>query len=383
MKLDRLVLTLAVGASVAFLAGCNGESPTGLDGTLDGTADSFGSMSLLNGTAPMCETITFDDETNNFAHADLVTVVNTQLFGPLTVTVEGYPNQSLDEARIYDTSTDHGNFDNDLEAPPGGNCTGCGAGDGLGNVLIIQQGDAVPAQGPADDSRTGGRVTFTGFSGGEFYIESFDALDDDSGQKFEARIDGTTLLAPESTNLGDGSVQTVTITTEHVFYDQFSLEYEGSGATDNIKLCSLVVERGEDGCTPGYWKQEQHWGSWAVPLDTKYGDVFEACWDADANSGAGDYAYYELQKPESGNLCSLTLLDGLSLRGGGVNAMARHAAAAYLNAASPDVEYYWTAGEIEDLVNEALTVGGIEDVHGQLADMNERYCPLGRSELPS
>ncbi len=61
--------------------------------------------------------------------------------------------------------------------------------------------------------------------------------------------------------------------------------------------------------------------------------------------------------------------------------MARHAAAAYLNAASPDVEYYWTTGEIEDLVNEALTLGGIEDVHGQLADMNERYCPLGRAEL--
>jgi len=368
---------LAVGGSVAFLAGCNGESPAGLNGTADGTTDTFGSMSLLNGTAPMCETITFDDETNNFAHADLVTVVNTQTFGPLTVTVEGYPNQSLDEARIYDTSTDHGTFDDDLEAPPGGICTDCGAGEGLGNVLIIQQGDAVPAQGPADDSRTGGRITFSGFSGGEFYIESFDAIDDDSGQKFEARIDGTTLLAPESVNLGDGSVQTVTITTEHVFYDRFSIEYEGSGATDNIKLCSLVIERGEDGCTPGYWKQEQHFGNWAIPLDTKYGDVFEACWDA----GAGDYAYYALRNPESGNLCSTTLLDGLSLRGGGVNSLARHAAAAYLNAMSPDVEYYWMPNEIQDLFNEALTEGGIEAVKDQLAEMNERYCPLGRAEL--
>jgi hypothetical protein len=339
-------------------------------------------MSLLNGSVPMCEYITFDDTgegANNFAHADVVTVVQTQTFGPLTVTVEGV-DESLDEARIYDTSGDWGSFDDDLEAPPGGICAGCGAGDGLRNVLIIQQGTP-PALGDADDSRTGGRITFSGFTGGEFYIESFLALDDDTGQKFQARVDGTTLLDPESTNAGDGSVQTVTITTVHTFFDKFSIEYEGSGATDDIYVCSLEHERGEEGCTPGYWKQEQHFGNWPVSLDTKFGDVFAACWDG---PGEEDYAFEPLQKPEDGkNLCSMTLLNALSLKGGGVNALGRHASAAYLNAASVDVEYFWSTGEVQKLVNEALDLGGVELVKDQLEEMNEEYCPLGRSELPS
>jgi hypothetical protein len=174
-------------------------------------------------------------------------------------------------------------------------------------------------------------------------------------------------------------VQLVTITTPHTFTDKFSLEYEGSGATDNIKICGIEIERGEEGCTPGYWKQPHHFGNWAVPQTTVFGDVFSACYDG----GSMTYNNIPLQRPESGNLCTTTFLDALELRGGGVNALARHAVAAYLSAASPDVDYYWTEGEIVDLVNEALTMGGVEMVKDQLAEMNERYCPLGRAELPN
>ncbi len=373
MRHNRLFTWLVLGGSLAFLAGCDSDAPTALDEGSQG--DSFASLSLLNGTAPMCETITFDDMDNAFVHGSNVTSLMTQYLGTLSVTVEPYPDESTDQARTYDTSGDWGTFDDDLEYPPGGVCADCAA-YGLKNVLIIQQ---LGASQPANDSRTGGRITFDGFSGGEYYIESFMALDDDTGQLFQARVDGTTLLAPQSVSVGNGSVQTVTITTPHTFTDKFSIEYEGSGATDNIVICGIETERGEDGCTPGYWKQPHHFGNWAVPQTTVFGDIFSACYDA----SIPDYKYIPLQNPESGNLCTTTFLDALSLRGGGVNALARHGVAAWLNAASPDVDYYWTTGEVEDLVNEALTQGGVNMVKDQLAEMNERYCPLGRAELPS
>lgn len=112
---------------------------------------------------------------------------------------------------------------------------------------------------------------------------------------------------------------------------------------------------GGEGCTPGYWKQEQHFDSWPVALSTTFLSVFSS------STLAGD----------------LTLLEALQLKGGQLNALARHAAAAYLNASSGDVEYGFTTGEVVDMVNAAFDGSAdVEETKDALDEANNAGCPL-------
>ena len=71
----------------------------------------------------------------------------------------------------------------------------------------------------------------------------------------------------------------------------------------------------EEGCTPGYWKQDQHFDSWNAPYDPA--DDFDATFGVDFFT------------PD------ISLLDALNLTGGngGLKQLARAAVAALLNAA--------------------------------------------------
>ena len=106
------------------------------------------------------------------------------------------------------------------------------------------------------------------------------------------------------------------------------------------------------GCTPGYWKQEQHFDSW-VPTGFAPGDNFDTVFGGD---------YFD---PD------ITLLEALKLKGGGFNALARHAVAALLNASHPDVDYDLTDAEVI-----ALLQGGTEANKDILEYNNELGCPL-------
>jgi hypothetical protein len=137
--------------------------------------------------------------------------------------------------------------------------------------------------------------------------------------------------------------------------------------------CVPDEKLGKEGCTPGYWKQEHHFGSWAPavptgPNATKFFDVFTVCDQSNMN------CKYQGLSPD------LTLLQALNLGGGGFNALARHAAAAYLNAVNEEVDYGIKKTDIVVWVINAFKTGnsGIKD---KLEDANEKYCPLGRSIL--
>jgi hypothetical protein len=116
---------------------------------------------------------------------------------------------------------------------------------------------------------------------------------------------------------------------------------------------------GGEGCTPGYWKQEQHFGSWTPPYDPS--DLFSSVFE-DAFPG-------------------MTLLQVLELGGGGLNALGRHTVAALLNAASGDVDYDMTTTEVIDAFNDVFPGGDYETLKNELADLNEQGCPLARAEL--
>ena len=118
---------------------------------------------------------------------------------------------------------------------------------------------------------------------------------------------------------------------------------------------------GDEGCTPGYWKQDQHFGSWApVALNTTFSSVF----------GAGIFGG--------------TLLEALGLNGGELNALIRHGAAAYLNASNGDVDYAYTTAQVIDIVQGDGAYAGltVEERKDLLDAANNGIggCPLGRNE---
>ena len=116
---------------------------------------------------------------------------------------------------------------------------------------------------------------------------------------------------------------------------------------------------GFEGCTPGYWKQDQHFDSWQVYSPT---DSFNAVFGV-----SGPFPN------------TLTLLDALELGGGGVNALARHAVAGLLSSISSDVDYGLTPTEVIEKTREALNGGDattIEALKNKLDALNNKGCPL-------
>ncbi len=111
---------------------------------------------------------------------------------------------------------------------------------------------------------------------------------------------------------------------------------------------------GGEGCTPGYWKQSQHFDSWRVYHPT---DSFNAAFGVVA----------------AGNP---TLLQALSTGGGGFKALNRHAVAALLNAVQDEVNYLYLSSQVISLVQTAYATNNPEPFKNQLAAQNEMGCPL-------
>ena len=111
---------------------------------------------------------------------------------------------------------------------------------------------------------------------------------------------------------------------------------------------------GDEGCTPGYWKQDQHFDSWTAPFtpNTLFSSVFE-------NAFPG-----------------MTLDQVLGQGGGGLNALGRHTVAALLNAASPGVDYPLTVAQVISGFNAVFPGGDYETLKNRWAAFNELGCPL-------
>ena len=128
----------------------------------------------------------------------------------------------------------------------------------------------------------------------------------------------------------------------------------------------------KEGCTPGYWKQTQHFGNWTAPYtpDTRLRDVFVT-------------SPVELI-PDN------TMLEALNYPGGpGVSGatqiLLRAAVASLLNASSPDVSFPVSVGHV---IN--TTIDRIESQYrptiltrAQYFDsINNLGCPLALAPAP-
>lgn len=111
---------------------------------------------------------------------------------------------------------------------------------------------------------------------------------------------------------------------------------------------------GGQGCTPGYWKQSQHFDSWTAPYtpNTLFSAVF-------ANAFPGK-----------------TLLQVLGNGGGDLDALGRHTVAALLNTASAGVEYDFSTAGVIAAFNTAYANGNHEAQKNIFARFNEQGCPL-------
>jgi hypothetical protein len=120
---------------------------------------------------------------------------------------------------------------------------------------------------------------------------------------------------------------------------------------------------GNEGCTPGFWKQPQHFDSWPVPITTTL-------------AAAGF--------TNTGLPAGTTLLEALSFQGGPTvqdakNILLRAAAAAYLNSFA--VDYPLSTAEVVSMVNDALASGDRDTILA-LAELLDGFnngeggCPL-------
>lgn len=129
--------------------------------------------------------------------------------------------------------------------------------------------------------------------------------------------------------------------------------------TDQVRVITRCAETlGAQGCTPGYWKQPQHFDSWTVHTQT---DTFDSVFGVTAFPA------------------SLTLLQALQQGGGGINALGRHAVAALLNAVSPNVNYPITSADVIALTQAAINSGNktlIEQTKNRLESYNQLGCPI-------
>jgi len=192
--------------------------------------------------------------------------------------------------------------------------------------------DGGPAIPPISETATGTVVNATpGPLNGTFDIMVTQA----------AALAGRTCLVSGTATLFQGGVQynTVAIT--------------GPGGVTEFPVACVPPPR-VTGCTPGYWKQDQHFDSW---VGYAPGDSFEAVFGRNVPG-------------------TPSLLDALKLGGGGLKALMRHATAALLNASNPHVSSPYSAGDVIALFQKAFDSGDYESTKDTFEGLNQTGCPL-------
>jgi len=127
-----------------------------------------------------------------------------------------------------------------------------------------------------------------------------------------------------------------------------------------------------EGCTPGYWPQDQHLDSWG-PTGFRPVDVSETL---KADTFNGVFGVSDYKKSDGTPYTLLEVMRELNGNGDPVSTnLGFHAVAALLNAAHPNVNFGYTSGEIITLFKNNYASNGAA-LKDSLAMLNEQYCPL-------
>lgn len=308
----------------------------------------FGGL-LINGPAPAgaqvapCESLVLD-----FAGLPAGTLLGEQYASDgihmSAIANEGRPNQLIV-------------FDADAPWTPDPDLMAAG-----GNLAIIPEhlidDDLNGLVDVPNDSIRGGTQIYT--FDHERTVGSFTIVDIDHGvpaSHYASAFDGSgNLIVKVPIIIGaDGNVQNVDVNASGV--RRLEITYRDSSGVTAMDLgCPPEPPGGGEGCTPGYWKQEQHFDSWRNPYDPN--DSFNTYFE----NAFGD----------------MTLLEVLKQGGGGLNALGRHTVAAMLNSASGGVDYAYSPAAVIASFDAVYpgTKGDYETLKNQFAGENERGCPL-------
>jgi hypothetical protein len=209
-------------------------------------------------------------------------------------------------------------------------------------------------------------------------IQTLNAGTSVSLQADQCVLIATTTSAPFSqtadvTVTWNGTPITVTLTN----IDKTTYAYSGSGDTNptatttslagpaasitlGLERAGLLVfnfaaipEETLEGCSPGYWKQSQHFGSY--PAGYAPTDLFDT--------------YFENAFP------GLTLLQVLSQGGGGLKSLGRHAVAALLSSAA-GLDTGMTAQEVIDAFDAVFPGGNYAALTSELEEISDATCTL-------
>jgi len=124
---------------------------------------------------------------------------------------------------------------------------------------------------------------------------------------------------------------------------------------------NITYEEGDQGCTPGYWKQPQHlsdWGNYNGYTPLAPTDSYNTIFGVPANNYCEDVDSRNAIRKLGAHLCNddMSLGEALWMRGNsdGLGQVIYQSAAALLNAANPDINYPLSAAEIISKVQYAF-----------------------------
>lgn len=270
--------------------------------------------------------------------------VRSPLAPPTSVAASSYPGELGDYVKVCKTSPIVGPYD----------FTASVSGGTRGVTYTMPQGNAfqvsVYAPNPEPpDCKTVYQALGTGTQFEPVAEVTVSEVNIPAGQQLDSIVIMNSALQRLSAVVGTA---TVTVATD--FHNGKVLLFYNSEADEPPPPPPPSYQ----GCTPGYWKQPQHFGNWiGYTQSDRFNTVFARPVFTD----------------------NRTLLQALNAGGGGLNRLGRHATAALLNAANGGVAFGMTPTQVIAAVQAAFDNGTTDALASQFEKLNERGCPLGVS----
>jgi hypothetical protein len=265
----------------------------------------------------------------------------------------------------------------------------------------------------------------TGWTGDEYFANVVSQCVFHSEESFEPLCAICTLKDADGNVIGTGVVGE-TFDQNYVASSIVNIdivpEIENPPSNDVQKVHDVKVEicKQVNGCTPGYWRQTQHFGSWIEtippysPIDPPPPPptTFRAAFglddivvpinpiiyntiEIDTHPGGGPSFIISDTFADPND--DITLLDAIWAKGDDEGKLARHGTAALLNDAHPTIPFNAQLDEAEIIRLVQIAFGKINDSNGiyQAGDFNEigtlfasaneaggeNHCPLGNNPL--
>jgi uncharacterized repeat protein (TIGR01451 family) len=167
------------------------------------------------------------------------------------------------------------------------------------------------------------------------------------------------------TTVNETTTNTATATGTDVF----------GGTVGPVSDTAVNTVVGNQGCTPGFWKNNaKNWGAVAwvgYSPDDLFSDVFGV-------------TPFTIRGNGKATIDDPTLLQALDANGSGINLLARSAVAALLNASNPNISYAMSVDQVIAAVQNAIAAGdeAIQALGEQLDYYNNAGCSINQQGEP-